>query len=521
MLGNFSFGDYFKHEAIAWSWEFLTKVIGMEPERLYPSVYGEDDEAFNIWVNEIGVPEEKITRFYRDENGECDNFWEHGAGPCGPCSEIYYDRGVEYGCGKPDCKVGCDCDRFMEVWNNVFTQFDGDGHGNYTELENKNIDTGMGLERLAVVVQEVDSVFDIDTMKAIRDKICSLAGVQYQTDEIKDISIRLITDHIRSSTFMVSDGIMPSNIGRGYVLRRLIRRAVRHGRKLGIKNKFMAELAKTVINESKDGYPELDEKREFILNVLSQEEDKFDKTIDQGLNILNEMQKKTEEAGRKELSGDDAFKLYDTYGFPLDLTMEILGEKGYTIDEEGFKAAMEMQKKKAHDAHKTTNYMGAEETVYQQLDTSLTTEFTGYDNLTRESGITALTTGTEVVQALTDGEAGTIITGQTPFYATMGGQQADTGIITADGSEFQVTDVINLQGGKTGHVGKVVKGMFKIGDTVTLKVDENRRMSTAKTTVLHIFYRRHCVLFLAHMLSRLVHMLMRTGCVLTFRISQQ
>ncbi len=480
MLGNFSFGDYFKHEAIAWSWEFLTKVIGMEPERLYPSVYGEDDEAFNIWVNEIGVPEEKITRFYRDENGECDNFWEHGAGPCGPCSEIYYDRGVEYGCGKPDCKVGCDCDRFMEVWNNVFTQFDGDGHGNYTELENKNIDTGMGLERLAVVVQEVDSVFDIDTMKAIRDKICSLAGVQYQTDEIKDISIRLITDHIRSSTFMVSDGIMPSNIGRGYVLRRLIRRAVRHGRKLGIKNKFMAELAKTVINESKDGYPELDEKREFILNVLSQEEDKFDKTIDQGLNILNEMQKKIEEAGKKELSGDDAFKLYDTYGFPLDLTMEILGEKGYTIDEDGFKAAMEMQKKKAHDAHKTTNYMGAEETVYQQLDTSLTTEFTGYDNLTRESGITALTTGTEVVQALTDGEAGTIITGQTPFYATMGGQQADTGIITADGSEFQVTDVINLQGGKTGHVGKVVKGMFKIGDTVTLKVDENRRMSTAK-----------------------------------------
>lgn len=480
MLGNFSFGDYFKHEAIAWSWEFLTKVIGMEPERLYPSVYGEDDEAFNIWVNEIGVPEEKITRFYRDENGECDNFWEHGAGPCGPCSEIYYDRGVEYGCGKPDCKVGCDCDRFMEVWNNVFTQFDGDGHGNYTELENKNIDTGMGLERLAVVVQEVDSVFDIDTMKAIRDKICSLAGVQYQTDEIKDISIRLITDHIRSSTFMVSDGIMPSNIGRGYVLRRLIRRAVRHGRKLGINNKFMAELAKTVINESKDGYPELDEKREFILNVLSQEEDKFDKTIDQGLNILNEMQKKIEEAGKKELPGDDAFKLYDTYGFPLDLTMEILGEKGYTIDEDGFKAAMERQKKKAHDAHKTTNYMGAEETVYQQLDTSLTTEFTGYDNLTRESGITALTTGTEVVQALTDGEAGTIITGQTPFYATMGGQQADTGIITADGSEFQVTDVINLQGGKTGHVGKVVKGMFKIGDTVTLKVDENRRMSTAK-----------------------------------------
>ena len=480
MLGNFSFGDYFKHEAIAWSWEFLTKVIGLEPERLYPSVYGEDDEAFNIWTDEIGVPAEKIKRFYRDENGECDNFWEHGAGPCGPCSEIYYDRGEQYGCGKPDCKVGCDCDRYMEVWNNVFTQFDGDGHGNYKELENKNIDTGMGLERLAVIVQEVDSVFDIDTMKAIRDKICSLAGVNYHSDEIKDISIRLVTDHIRSSTFMVSDGIMPSNNGRGYVLRRLIRRAVRHGRKLGINNQFMAELAQTVINESKDGYPELDEKREFILNVLSQEEDKFDKTIDQGLNILNEMQKKMEESGNKELPGGDAFKLYDTYGFPLDLTTEILDEKGYSVDEAGFKAAMEEQKKTAHDAHKTTNYMGAEETVYQQLDTSLVTEFTGYEKLVSDSVITALTTETEVVQALADGDRGTIITSQTPFYATMGGQQADIGIIKAGDNEFQVTDVIKLQGGKTGHAGTVTKGMFKTGDTVTLEVNSENRMSTAK-----------------------------------------
>lgn len=480
MLGNFSFGDYFKHEAIAWSWEFLTKVIGLEPERLYPSVYGEDDEAFNIWTDEIGVPAEKITRFYRDENGECDNFWEHGAGPCGPCSEIYYDRGEQYGCGKPDCKVGCDCDRYMEVWNNVFTQFDGDGHGNYKELENKNIDTGMGLERLAVIVQEVNSVFDIDTMKAIRDKICSLAGVNYHSDEIKDISIRLVTDHIRSSTFMVSDGIMPSNNGRGYVLRRLIRRAVRHGRKLGINNQFMAELAQTVINESKDGYPELDEKREFILNVLSQEEDKFDKTIDQGLNILNEMQKKMEESGNKELPGGDAFKLYDTYGFPLDLTTEILDEKGYSVDEAGFKAAMEEQKKTAHDAHKTTNYMGAEETVYQQLDTSLVTEFTGYEKLVSDSVITALTTETEVVQALADGDRGTIITSQTPFYATMGGQQADIGIIKAGDNEFQVTDVIKLQGGKTGHAGTVTKGMFKTGDTVTLEVNSENRMSTAK-----------------------------------------
>ncbi|HBA98146.1 MAG TPA: alanine--tRNA ligase [Lachnospiraceae bacterium] len=480
MLGNFSFGDYFKHEAIAWSWEFLTEVIGMEPERLYPSVYGEDDEAFDIWSKEIGVPAEKITRFYRDENGECDNFWEHGAGPCGPCSEIYYDRGEEYGCGRPDCKPGCDCDRFMEVWNNVFTQFDGDGHGHYEELANKNIDTGMGLERLAVIVQEVDSVFDIDTMKAIRDKICGLAGVAYKSDEAKDISIRLITDHIRSSTFMVSDGIMPSNMGRGYVLRRLIRRAVRHGRKLGINQKFMPELAQTVINESKDGYPELEEKKEFILNVLSQEEDKFDKTLDQGLEILNGMQKSLDAANAKELNGQDAFILYDTYGFPLDLTIEILGERGYTVDENGFMEFMKEQKEKAHNAHKTTNYMGAEETVYQQLDTSLVTEFTGYDKLTDNSVITALTTETEVVQALTDGETGTIITGQTPFYATMGGQQADIGIITADESEFQVTDTINLQGGKTGHVGKVIKGMFKLGDSVTLKVCEDNRKSTAK-----------------------------------------
>ncbi len=481
MLGNFSFGDYFKHEAIAWSWEFLTEVIGMEPERLYPSIYGEDDEAFDIWANEIGVPAEKITRFYRDENGECDNFWEHGAGPCGPCSEIYYDRGEEYGCGKPDCKPGCDCDRFMEVWNNVFTQFDGDGHGHYEELANKNIDTGMGLERLAVVVQGTDSVFDIDTMKAIRDKICELAGATYKLDEAKDVSIRLITDHIRSATFMVSDGIMPSNMGRGYVLRRLIRRAVRHGRKLGISNKFMAELSQTVINESKDGYPELEEKKEFILNVLSQEEEKFDKTIDQGLDILNGMQKNLDSADVKELDGKDAFILYDTYGFPLDLTIEILKERGYTVDEKGFEAAMKEQKEKAHNAHKTTNYMGAEETVYQQLDTSLTTEFTGYDKLVDNAVITALTTESEVVQALTDGESGTIITNQTPFYATMGGQQADIGIITTkDGSEFEVKDTINLQGGKVGHVGKVVKGMFKLKDAVTLKVCEDNRKSTAK-----------------------------------------
>ncbi len=334
MLGNFSFGDYFKHEAIAWSWEFLTEVIGMEPERLYPSIYGEDEEAFEIWTKEVGVPAEKITRFYRDENGKCDNFWEHGAGPCGPCSEIYYDRGEAYGCGSSDCKVGCECDRFMEVWNNVFTQFDGDGHGNYEELANKNIDTGMGLERLAVVVQDVNSVFDIDTMKAIRDKVCQVSGKTYQTDAMDDVSIRLITDHMRSATFMISDGIMPGNEGRGYVLRRLIRRAARHGRLLGISGKFLATLSATVIAESRDGYPELEEKKEFIFKVLTQEEEKFDKTIDQGLSILAEMQEAMKAEGTKVLSGENTFKLYDTYGFPVDLTLEILEEQGFSIDEE-------------------------------------------------------------------------------------------------------------------------------------------------------------------------------------------
>ncbi len=480
MLGNFSFGDYFKHEAIAWSWEFLTKVIGMDPERLYPSIYCEDDEAYDIWTKEVGVQGEKITRFYRDENGDCDNFWEHGAGPCGPCSEIYYDRGIKYGCGKPDCKVGCECDRFMEVWNNVFTQFDGDGHGNYTELAQKNIDTGMGLERLAVVVQDVDSVFDVDTMKAIRDRICELVGATYQTDEAKDVSIRLITDHIRSSTFMISDGIMPSNEGRGYVLRRLIRRAARHGRKLGIDGEFLANLSATVIAECKDGYPELDEKKEFIFNVLTQEENKFNKTIDQGLSILEEMEESMSKEGKKQLSGADAFKLYDTYGFPLDLTMEILEEKGFTIDEEGFKAAMEEQKETARKARKVTNYMGADVTVYESIDPSITSAFVGYDRLEHTSKISVLTTETEITDALTDGQTGTVIVDETPFYATMGGQCADTGVIVTENGEFVVQDTVKLLGGKVGHIGKMTKGMLKTGDTVTLKVDADRRADTCK-----------------------------------------
>ena len=481
MLGNFSFGDYFKHEAIAWSWEFLTKVLGLEEDRLYPSIYGEDDEAFEIWTKEIGVPEEKITRFYRDpETGECDNFWEHGAGPCGPCSEIYYDRGEKYGCKDPNCKVGCDCDRFMEVWNNVFTQFEGDGKGEYEELAQKNIDTGMGLERLAVVMQDVDSVFDIDTMKAIRDKVCEMSNKKYQVDALDDVSIRLITDHIRSSTFMVSDGIMPSNEGRGYVLRRLIRRAARHGRMLGIEGTFLAKLSQTVIDECKDGYPELEEKKEFIFKVLTQEEEKFNKTIDQGLSILSDMMDEIKDSDNKVLSGENTFKLYDTYGFPVDLTQEILEEKGFTYDEAGFKACMEEQRTKARNARKVTNYMGADATVYEEIDPSVTTEFVGYDNLSYTSKVSVLTTETEIVDALLDGDKGTIIVEKTPFYATMGGQQGDKGIIETKNGKFVVEDTVKLLGGKYGHVGYMAEGMIRQGEEVELLVDKDIRRKTCR-----------------------------------------
>ena len=481
MLGNFSFGDYFKHEAIAWSWEFLTEVLGLEKDRLYPSIYGEDDEAFDIWTKEVGVPGDRITRFYRDpKTGECDNFWEHGAGPCGPCSEIYYDRGEKYGCGKPDCKVGCDCDRFMEVWNNVFTQFNGDGHGGYTELEHKNIDTGMGLERLAVVMQDVDSVFDIDTMKAIRDKVCELSGKKYHVDEMDDVSIRLITDHIRSSTFLISDGVMPSNEGRGYVLRRIIRRAAMHGRTLGIQGAFLGKIAQVVIDESKDGYPELEERKDFILKVLTQEEEKFAKTIDQGLSILADMEKALEEKNEKVLSGEDAFKLYDTYGFPIDLTKEILEEKNITIDEEGFTKCMNEQREKARKARKVSNYMGADATVYDKIDPAITSEFVGYDKLKNESKVTVLTTEEDVVEALSEGDKGTIIVDETVFYATMGGQEGDKGYISTSDGEFRVDTTIKLKGGKIGHVGTITKGMIKVGDVVTLSVDPEYRADTCK-----------------------------------------
>ena len=475
MLGNFSFGDYFKREAIQWSWEFLTEVVGLDPDRLYPSVYVDDQEAFDIWNKEMGIAPERIFKF-----GKADNFWEHGSGPCGPCSEIYYDRGEKYGCGKPECEVGCDCDRYMEIWNNVFTQFDGDGKGNYEELETKNIDTGMGLERLASVVQDVDSIFDVDTIRSLRDKVCEIANCEYHKDADKDVSIRLITDHIRSSTFMISDGIMPTNEGRGYVLRRLIRRAARHGRLLGVEGKFLADLSAVVIEGSKDGYPELEEKKEFIFKVLTQEEDQFNKTIDTGLKILGEMEEALAAEGKKTLAGADAFKLYDTYGFPLDLTKEILEEKGFDVDEAGFKAYMEEQRVQARNARKTTNYMGADATVYDDIDAAITTEFVGYDKLTAESKVTVLTTDTEIVEAITAGEAATVFVEETPFYATMGGQEGDKGIITVGDAEFVVSETIKLRGGKVGHVGKLTKGMIKVGDVVTLSVCAEGRNATCK-----------------------------------------
>lgn len=475
MLGNFSFGDYFKNEAIEWSWEFLTEVVGLDPDRLYPSIYEEDEEAFEIWNKKMGIPAERIFRF-----GKADNFWEHGSGPCGPCSEIYYDRGEKYGCGSPDCTVGCECDRYMEIWNNVFTQFDNDGHGHYSELEQKNIDTGMGLERLASVVQDVDSIFDVDTLKALRDHICRLADTEYGKDAQADISIRVITDHTRSVTFMISDGIMPSNEGRGYVLRRLLRRACRHGRLLGIEGSFIPELAQTVIEGSKDGYPELEEKKDFILKMIAKEEDQFNKTIDQGLGILAEMTAKMEAEQTTTLSGADAFKLYDTYGFPIDLTKEILEEKGMQVDEEGFHASMEVQRKTARAARGETNYMGADVTVYESIDPSITSTFVGYENLAWKSPITVLTSDTEIVEALSDGQRGTVFAEETPFYATSGGQEADTGIIRTAEGEFKVEDTVKLLGGKIGHVGVVIKGMIKTGDQAELCVDAEKRALSAR-----------------------------------------
>lgn len=490
MLGNFSFGDYFKEEAIHWSWEFLTEVVGLDPDRLYPSVFESDDEAFDIWNKEMGIPAERIFRFGRE-----DNFWEHGAGPCGPCSEIYYDRGEKYGTG-PEDVMGGEGDRFMEVWNVVFSQFNNDGHGNYTDLIQKNIDTGMGLERLAVVCQDVASLFDVDTNRALMDEVGTLAHCRYEEDDKKDVSLRIIADHVKSCTFMASDGIMPSNEGRGYVFRRLLRRAARHGRILGIEGNFMTKLAQVVIDLSKDGYPELEEKKDMILRVIDQEEERFANTIDKGFEILADLEKDMEAKGTKVLAGEDAFKLYDTYGFPIDLTKEILDDKGLTVDEEGFHKAMQVQRETARSARKTTNYMGRDD-IYQKLDASLTSAFVGYDKLEAESRLTALVRlasdeegEDQITDAVTDGEKACVITSETPFYGTMGGQVGDRGVIESANGKFEVEDTIHLQGGKIGHIGHMVSGMFQTGETVTLKVDEeNRALIGRNHSATHLLHK--------------------------------
>ena len=481
MLGNFSFGDYFKEEAITFTWDFLTERVGIDKDRLYPSVFEEDDEAFEIWNKKIGIPAERITRFGRE-----DNFWEHGEGACGPCSEVYYDRGEKYGCGKPDCKVGCDCDRYMEIWNDVFSQFYNDGKGNYTELEKKNIDTGMGLERLACVCQDVDSMFDVDTMKSLRDHVCSLSNKHYGEDYQTDVSLRVVTDHIRSVTFMVSDGIMPENGGRGYVLRRLLRRACRHGRLLGIKGAFLTELATTVIEGSKDGYPELEEKKDFILKNIAKEEEQFNKTIDQGLAILAKMEEEMKENNTTVLSGENAFKLYDTFGFPIDLTEEILAEKNLSYDVEGFEAAKKAAKDLSSGTYKGAEKMaGRDRNVYDNLPLDLETTFVGYTESKCGAKITAMTTDATsedaaVVDALTSGQKGTIITDVTSLYGTMGGQVGDKGVITCADGEFIVTETIHLPGKKIGHVGYVSNGMLKVGDEVFVSVDEESHAATCK-----------------------------------------
>ena len=506
MLGNFSFGDYFKKEAIPWAWEFLTERVGLDPERLYPSVYVDDQEAYDIWLNDMHIPADHIYKF-----GKEDNFWEHGSGPCGPCTEIYYDRGPKYGNG-PEDVMGGEGDRYMEVWNVVFSQFNNDGHGNYTDLVQKNIDTGMGLERLAVAVQDVGSIFDVDTLKSLRDLVCALAGnIEYEKPgtEKTDVSVRILTDHARAMTFMISDGIMPSNNGRGYVLRRIIRRAVRHGRKLGIQGSFLPTLAENVIDGSKDGYPELEEKRAFILSVIKSEEDKFEKTYEQGMEILNSMEDALRSSGKTELSGEDAFRLYDTYGFPIDNTKEILEEQGFTVDEDGFNVQMKKQKETAREDRKKSGkndeYMGAAATVYENIDAHITTKFTGYDTLETKSKIVAMAAlypadaddEDALVDALSDGQTGAIITEETPFYGTMGGQVGDIGLIVLgsdDASEdakegaalgkgaavFEVRATEHVAGNKIAHIGVVRKGMFKLSDSVTLRVDQKERMATCR-----------------------------------------
>ncbi len=475
MLGNFSFGDYFKHEAIAWSWEFLTSSewVGLDPERLYPSIYLDDEEAFEIWNKEIGIAPERIFRF-----GKADNFWEHGSGPCGPCSEIYYDRGEDFGCGHADCTVGCDCDRYMEVWNNVFSQFNNDGNGNYTDLIQKNIDTGMGLERLAVVCQEVDSLFDVDTVMNITNRVTELSGASYGKSEKMDVSLRIITDHIRSSVMMICDGVLPSNEGRGYVLRRLLRRAARHGRLLGVQGGFLYQVVPTVVHENEGAYPELREREAYITKVIRVEEENFAKTIDAGLSIYSGMLSEHKEKGETVFSGADAFKLYDTYGFPIDLTMEMVEDEGMTVDHDGFRSLMEEQRVRARKAREALGDL-AWAGIELGLDAT-PTEFLGYDTLNGEGRILAIVTDGEVSSSIRNGEEGILVLDQTPFYAEMGGQSPDYGIISKGEAVFNVTNVQKDKGEKYLHYGRMSSGNLSVEDVVVASVDRERRKAIAR-----------------------------------------
>ena len=468
MLGNFSFGDYFKREAIAWSWEFLTQVVGLDPNRLYPSVYEHDDEAFAIWHEEVGIPADRIYRF-----GKADNFWEHGSGPCGPCSEIYYDRGEKYGCGKPGCTVGCDCDRYIEVWNNVFSQYDNDGHGNYSDLAQKNIDTGMGLERLAVVCQDVDSLFDVDTVMRITNRVTQLTGAAYGQSHKTDISLRVITDHIRASVFMIADGVLPSNEGRGYVLRRLLRRAARHGKLLGVNAPFLYQVVETVIQENEGHYGYLRERAAYITRIVRTEEENFARTIDGGMKIFGELLAEHKAKGETVFSGADAFKLYDTYGFPIDLTVEMLADEGMTADQDGFAQLMQAQKVRAREARKALGDL-AWAGIDLGLDNTPTT-FTGYTQLEDTAKVLAVCVGDEVTGCMTQGEKGILVLDKTPFYAEMGGQTADHGTITAGEAVFQVTDVQKDKAGKYLHHGKLLSGEIRVDDVVTAAIDVDRR----------------------------------------------
>lgn len=476
MLGDFSFGDYFKNEIIPWSWEFVTEVLEIPEDKLYVTIYEEDDESGDIWHNVVGIPRDRIKKL-----GKEDNFWEHGTGPCGPCTEIYYDRGEEYSCGSPDCGVGCDCDRYMEFWNLVLTQFNAEEDGSYTELAYKNVDTGMGLERMATILQGVDSIFDVDTVRSIRDAICKKANVTYGKETKTDISVRVITDHIRSVTMMTADGILPSNEGRGYVLRRLLRRAARHGKLLGIEGEFLAELSKSVIACSGDAYPELVDKQEYIFKILSVEENSFYKTIDKGMEILKADMEEMKAAGQTVMSGEKSFRLYDTYGFPVDLTKEILEEAGMAVDEAAFAAEMKEQKERARAARGKSTYMGAAETVYHELPVDLETAFVGYDVAeVQDATIIALVVNEEIGAAAQTGDAVSVLLNRTPFYAESGGQVGDHGTIKTESGLVQITDCIKVVGGKIVHVGEVVRGTISVGQTAVAVLDQERRLATAR-----------------------------------------